>query len=106
MTLLGGKKEGWGRVCQLFEYTCEYDGIDDSTGRQKGKRMEWGLSGVLLYRSVSMMALTTLLGGKWEEGWGGVCQVFEYTREYDCIDDSTGRQKGRASVGQGGQMPP
>ena len=49
-TLLGGKKEkGWGKVCQLFEYTCEYDGIDDSTGRQKGKRMGWGLSGVLIY---------------------------------------------------------
>ena len=50
--------------------------------------------------SVSMMALTTLLGGKREEGWGGVCQVFEYTREYDCIDDSTGRQKGKR-MGQG-----
>ena len=49
---------------------------------------------------MSMMALTTLLGGKREEGWGGVCQVFEYTREYDCIDDSTGRQKGKR-MGQG-----
>ena len=49
---------------------------------------------------MSMMALRTLLGGKWEEGWGRVCQVFEYTREYDGIDNSTGRQKGRR-MGQG-----
>ena len=49
---------------------------------------------------MSMMALTTLLGGKWEEGWGRVCQVFEYTREYDGIDNSTGRQMGRR-MGQG-----
>ena len=49
---------------------------------------------------VSMMALTTVLGGKWEEGWGRVCQVLEYTREYDSIDDSTGRQMGRR-MGQG-----
>ena len=46
-TLLGGKKgEGWGRVCQVLEYTCEYDDIEDSTGRQKGRRMGQGLSGV------------------------------------------------------------
>ena len=46
-TLLGGKREeGWGGVCQLFEYTSEYDGIDDSTERQKGRRMGQGLSGV------------------------------------------------------------
>ena len=44
-TLLRGKKEeGWGRVCQVFEYTCEYDDIEDSTGRQKGRRMGQGLS--------------------------------------------------------------
>ena len=46
-TLLGGKREkGWGGVCQLFEYTCEYDGIEDSTGRQMGRRMGQGLSAV------------------------------------------------------------
>ena len=45
-TLLRGKKEkGWGRVCQVLEYTSEYDGIEDSTERQKGRRMGQGLSG-------------------------------------------------------------
>ena len=45
-TLLRGKKEeGWGRVSQALEYTCEYDGIDDSTERQKGRRMGQDLSG-------------------------------------------------------------
>ena len=45
-TLLRGKKEeGWGRICQVLEYTCEYDGIDDSTERQKGRRMGQDLSG-------------------------------------------------------------
>ena len=45
-TLLGGKREeGWGRVCQVLEYTSEYNGIDDSTGKQKGRRMGQGLSG-------------------------------------------------------------
>ena len=43
--LRGKKEEGWGRVCQVLEYTCEYDGIDDSTERQKGRRMGQGLSG-------------------------------------------------------------